>query len=45
MVLFTYKDYGKTSKIGTVSINGLTKTPINVGSETILESTWGPITN
>ena len=45
MVLFTYKDYGKTSKIGTVSINGLTKTPINVGSETIMESTWGPITD
>lgn len=45
MILFTYKDYGKTSKIGTVSINGFTKTPINVGSETILESTWGPITD
>ena len=23
LILFTYKDYGKTTKIGTVSINGL----------------------
>jgi TolB protein len=45
MVLFTFKDYGKTSKIGTVSINGLKVTPIEVGSETILESTWGPLRN
>ena len=45
MVLFTYKDYGKVSKIGTVSINGLKMTPIDVGSETILESTWGPLSN
>lgn len=45
MVLFTYKDYGKLSKIGTVSINGLKMTPIDVGSESILESTWGPLPN
>ena len=45
MVLFTYKDYGKTSKIGTVSINGLKVTPIDVGSGIIMESTWGPIKN
>ena len=45
MVLFTYKDYGKVSKIGTVSINGLKMTPIDVGSETILESTWGPLSD
>ena len=45
MVLFTYKDYGKLSKIGTVSINGLKMTPIDVGSESILESTWGPLLN
>ena len=45
MVLFTYKDYGKVTKIGTVSINGLKMTPIDVGSETILESTWGPLSD
>ena len=45
IVLFTYKDYGKLSKIGTVSINGLKMTPIDVGSESILESTWGPLPN
>ena len=45
MVLFTYKDYGKLSKIGTVSINGLKMTPIDVGSESILESTLGPLPN
>jgi len=45
MVLFIYKDYGKLSKIGTVSINGLKMTPIKVGSESILESTWGPLPN
>ena len=45
MVLFTYKDYGKLSKIGTVSINVLKMTPIDVGSESILESTWGPLPN
>ena len=45
MVLFTYKDYGKLSKIGTVSINGLKMTPIDVGSESILESTWVPLLN
>ena len=45
MVLFTYKDYGKTSKIGTVSINGLKVTPIDVGPGIIMESTWGPIKN
>ena len=45
MVLFTYKDYGKLSKIGTVSINGLKMTPIDVGSEAILESTWGPLSD
>ena len=45
MILFTYKDYGKTSKIGTVSINGLKVTPIDVGSGIIMESTWGPIKN
>lgn len=45
MVLFTYKDYGKTSKIGTVSINGLKVTPIEVGSGAIMESTWGPLKN
>ena len=45
MVLFTYKDYGKLSKIGTVSINGLKMTPIDVGSESLLESTWGPLPN
>ena len=45
MVLFTYKDYGKLSKIGTVSINGIKMTPIDVGSESILESTWGPLPN
>lgn len=45
MVLFTYKDYGKTSKIGTVSINGLKVTSIDVGSGIIMESTWGPIKN
>lgn len=43
MVLFTYKDYGKTSKIGTVSINGLKITPLGVGSEQIQEPTWGPL--
>ena len=43
MVLFTHKDYGKTPKIATVSINGLKLTPINVGSESIQESSWGPI--
>jgi len=45
MVLFSYKHYGKTSKIGTVSINGLKITPLAVGSEQIQEPTWGPITN
>ena len=45
LVLFTYKDYGKTTKIGTVSINGLKRLPINVGSSIIQEPTWGPITN
>ncbi|MDC0423478.1 Tol-Pal system beta propeller repeat protein TolB [Methylophilaceae bacterium] len=45
MILFTYKDYGKKTKIGTVSVNGLKVTPIRVGSETIQESSWGPITN
>ncbi len=45
MVLFTFKDYGKLSKIGTVSINGLKMKPIDVGSESILESTWGPLPN
>ena len=28
-----------------IGAEGFTKTPINVGSETILESTWGPITD
>jgi len=45
MILFSYKDYGKTSKIGTVSINGLKITPLSVGNEQIQEPTWGPITN
>jgi len=45
MILFSYKDYGKTSKIGTVSINGLKITPLAVGNEQIQEPTWGPITN
>ena len=45
LVLFTYKDYGKTTKIGTVSINGLKRLPINVGDSIIQEPTWGPITN
>jgi len=45
MVLFTYKDYGKTTKIGTVSINGLMKTPIDLGKGIVLESTWGPLKN
>ena len=45
LVLFTYKDYGKTTKIGTVSINGLKRLPINVGNSIIQEPTWGPITN
>lgn len=45
MVLFTYKDFGKKSKIATVSINGLKVTPINVGSEVIMEPTWGPYKN
>ena len=43
MILFTYKDYGKKTKIGTVSVNGLKVTPIKVGSESIQESSWGPI--
>jgi TolB protein len=43
MVLFTYKDYGKTTKIATVSINGLMKTPIDLGKDIVLESTWGPL--
>ena len=45
MVLFTYKDYGKITKIGTVSINGLMKTPIDLGKGIVLESTWGPLKN
>ena len=45
MILFSYKDYGKTSQIGTVSINGLKITPLAVGNEQIQEPTWGPITN
>ena len=43
MILFTYKDYGKRTKIGTVSVNGLKVTPLKVGSESIQESSWGPI--
>ena len=45
MILFSYKNYGKTSKIGTVSINGLKITPLVVGNEQIQEPTWGPITD
>ena len=45
LVLFTYKDYGKTTKIGTVSINGLKRVPISVGNSIIQEPTWGLITN
>jgi len=45
MILFSYKDYGKTSKIGTVSINGLKITPLVVGNEQMQEPTWGPITD
>ena len=43
LVLFTYKDYGKTTKIGTVSINGLKRVPIKVGNAIIQEPTWGPV--
>ena len=45
LVLFAYKDYGKTTKIGTVSINGLKRVPINVGKFIIQEPTWGPVNN
>jgi TolB protein len=45
LVLFAYKDYGKTTKIGTVSINGLKRVPISVGNSIIQEPTWGPINN
>ena len=45
LVLFAYKDYGKTTKIGTVSINGLKRVPISVGNSIIQEPTWGPISN
>jgi len=43
MILFVYKDYGKTTKIGTVSINGLKIDPLPLGSRQVQEPTWGPI--
>ena len=45
MVLFVYKDYGKTTKIGTVSINGLKIDPLPLGSRQVQEPAWGPIKN
>ena len=45
MVLFTYKDYGKTSKIGTVSINGLKIDPLPLGNRQVQEPAWGPLKN
>ena len=43
MILFVYKDYGKTTKIGTVSINGLKIDPLPLGSRQVQEPAWGPI--
>ena len=43
MILFVYKDYGKPTKIGTVSINGLKIDPLPLGSRQVQEPTWGPI--
>ena len=51
MVLFVYKNYGKTTKIGTVSINGLKIDPLPLGSRQAdslgsdQEPAWGPIKN
>ena len=45
MVLFVFKDYGKTTKIGTVSINGLKIDPLPLGSRQVQEPAWGPIKN
>ena len=45
MVLFVYKNYGKTTKIGTVSINGLKIDPLPLGSRQVQEPAWGPIKN
>ena len=45
IVLFTYKDLGKPTKIGTVSINGLKVAPINLGQEGIQEPTWSPLSD
>ena len=45
MVLFVYKDYGKTTKIGTVSINGLKIDPLPLGGRQVQEPAWGPIKN
>ena len=42
MILFVYKDYGKTTKIGTVSINGLKIDPLPLGSRQVQEPAWGP---
>ena len=43
MILFVYKDYGKPTKIGTVSINGLKIDPLPLGSRQVQEPAWGPI--
>ena len=45
MVLFVFKDYGKTTKIGTVSINGLKIDPLPLGIRQVQEPAWGPIKN
>ena len=42
MILFVYKDYGKPTKIGTVSINGLKIDPLPLGSRQVQEPAWGP---